>query len=134
MQVIKKRAAHILYLLIGKLSFPPYIINCTTKISAIDPHHTIGFDIQSEFEAMAKKTVLKQLLKYAPLKTEFAVGISSDEKNNVVQFSAEADETPTVAVSDFEVVEDDNEYESNVDSDTGELTDLTGTPFEGMEG
>ena len=55
MQVIKKRAAHILYLLIGKLSFPPYILNCTTKISAIDPHHTIGFDIQSEFEAMAKK-------------------------------------------------------------------------------
>ena len=31
------------------------------------------------FEEMAKKTVLKKCLKYAPLKSEFARGISSDE-------------------------------------------------------
>lgn len=34
---------------------------------------------QTDFEAMAKKTVLKQLLKYAPLKTDFAKGVAEDE-------------------------------------------------------
>lgn len=34
---------------------------------------------QTNFEEMAKKTVLKKVLKYAPLKTEFARGIGADE-------------------------------------------------------
>ena len=34
---------------------------------------------QTNFEEMAKKTVLKKVLKYAPLKTEFVRGIASDE-------------------------------------------------------
>lgn len=34
---------------------------------------------QTNFEEMAKKTVLKKVLKYAPLKTEFVRGISVDE-------------------------------------------------------
>ena len=34
---------------------------------------------QTNFEEMAKKTVLKKALKYAPLKTEFMRGLTSDE-------------------------------------------------------
>lgn len=34
---------------------------------------------QTNFEEMAKKTVLKKLLKYAPLKTEFVKQVSQDE-------------------------------------------------------
>lgn len=40
---------------------------------------------QTNFEEMAKKTVLKKALKYAPLKTEFVRELSADEsiKNNI---------------------------------------------------
>lgn len=34
---------------------------------------------QTNFEEMAKKTILKRVLKYAPLKAEFAHGLSADE-------------------------------------------------------
>lgn len=33
---------------------------------------------ESDFDEMAKKTVLKKVLKYAPIKTEFARGVASD--------------------------------------------------------
>lgn len=40
---------------------------------------------QTDFESMAKKTVLKQALKYAPLKSDFVRGLAQDEtiKNDV---------------------------------------------------
>ncbi|MFR4400809.1 MAG: recombinase RecT, partial [Peptococcus niger] len=34
---------------------------------------------KTNFDEMAKKTVLKKVLKYAPIKTEFARGIAQDE-------------------------------------------------------
>ena len=34
---------------------------------------------QTNFDEMAKKTVVKKLLKYAPIKTEFMKAVSADE-------------------------------------------------------
>lgn len=84
---------------------------------------------QTDFEAMAKKTVLKQLLKYAPLKTEFARGIATDEKTAVIEIDTNnSDETPIITTTDFDVSEDEV---YDVDVETGEIKDnFVGTPFE----
>ena len=63
---------------------------------------------QTAFEEMAKKTVIKQLLKYAPLKSEFARGIATDEANNTL--SVEEDDA-VIITSDY----------IEVDEETGEI-------------
>lgn len=67
---------------------------------------------QTNFEEMAKKTVLKKALKYAPLKTEFVRGLSADEtiKSDISE--------DMFSVPDETVIEADG-YE--VDGDTGEV-------------
>jgi len=69
---------------------------------------------QTNFEEMAKKTLIKRVLKYAPLKSEFARGISADGtvRNEVSDdmFSVPA----TYIESDGEVV----------DASTGEVLDV----------
>lgn len=54
---------------------------------------------QTDFDAMAKKTVLKQALKYAPIKTEFVKQVQTDEtvKSHISDaMEDEPDETITI--------------------------------------
>lgn len=67
---------------------------------------------KTNFEEMAKKTVLKKCLKYAPLKSEFARGYSADET-----IKAELD-------ADMFMVPDQTYYEAEaveVNAETGEV-------------
>lgn len=78
---------------------------------------------KTNFDAMAKKTVLKQCLKYAPLKTEFVREVASDEtikhydKNTDMNIMDAPDETEPITI-DAEPVE---EVPKNVDPETGEI-------------
>lgn len=67
---------------------------------------------KTNFEEMAKKTVLKRVLKYAPLKTDFVKAAIQDEviKNEI---SDDMYSVPNETVIEAEVIE--------VDADTGEV-------------
>lgn len=58
---------------------------------------------QTNFEEMAKKTVLKRALKYAPLKTDFARAVASDE---TVKETISDDMTLEMVTVDGEAVEE----------------------------
>ena len=98
----------------------------------------------TNFDEMAKKTVLKACLKYAPIKTEFTRALSTDEtiKTEITaDMTAAADETDYIEAEAIEVTEDDvisseeaqqsrpNKFTSgtsqdippNVDPETGEI-------------
>ena len=73
----------------------------------------------TNFNAMAKKTLLKQILKYAPLKTEFVRGITQDETiHDTIGADMTLEETRQVE-SDGEI----SETVEYVDTETGEVTD-----------
>ncbi|OHW62191.1 recombination and repair protein RecT [Andreesenia angusta] len=76
---------------------------------------------KTDFEAMAKKTVLKQLLKYAPIKVEFQREIAQDAtiKTEIAEDMTEVPEEMVEA--EYEVVEQNTMAED---------ADLKGTPFE----
>lgn len=46
---------------------------------------------ETDFDEMAKKTVLKKVMKYAPLKTEFARAVASDESVKTIKMDEPAD-------------------------------------------
>lgn len=73
---------------------------------------------KTDFDAMAKKTLIKQTLKYAPISVELLEQISADETvKNVSIEQANSD--------DFEInlVQDEAQQAPEVDNETGEVID-----------
>lgn len=68
---------------------------------------------QTEFDEMAKKTVLKKLLKYMPLKTEFVRAVTQDE--TIKEFDSATDNNMADKPSDY------IEAEFNINEETGEV-------------
>lgn len=95
-----------------KLIHKPAMTDRGTPIAYYAVYHTK--DGGGNFEEMAKKTVLKKLLKYAPLKTEFVRAVATDEtvKSNIMPDmadqpnemdyaeAAEVQEEPVAAIED----------------------------------
>lgn len=73
----------------------------------------------TNFDAMAKKTVLKRALKYAPLKTEFARALSQDNTIKTTIAPDMANEPDETNYTDIEA----EPVPDNVDPKTGEVHD-----------
>jgi recombination protein RecT len=74
---------------------------------------------RSNFDEMAKKTVLKRALKYAPLKSDFVRGVAQDETIKA-ELSDEMYAVPDETVFEAEGEEIDS---TSVDTETGEVID-----------
>lgn len=71
---------------------------------------------QTNFEEMAKKTVLKRVLKYAPLKSDFIRGVSCDGT-----VKSELNEDMYTVPTTYVEVDPDSYEEISVDQETGEV-------------
>ena len=74
---------------------------------------------KKNFEEMAKKTVLKKALKYAPLKSDFVRGVSSDEsiKYEIEEDMSEVHNEKVIEVEAVSVDEATGEVFGNIDED-----------------
>lgn len=65
---------------------------------------------QTNFEEMAKKTVLKKVLKYAPLKSDFVRGMAADEtiKSSIAEDMSEVPDETVIEVTGSTVETDEN--------------------------
>ena len=74
---------------------------------------------QTNFDEMAKKTVLKKCLKYAPMKSEFARGVESDGsvKNSIAEDMSEVQDESIVYEVNGETGEIVGEKEAGADAD-----------------
>lgn len=91
--------------------------DCRKHAQAYSKAYTSGYSSpwKTNFEEMCKKTVLKKVLKYAPLKSDFVRGVAQDET-----IKTEIDED-MYSVGNTIVVED-----YSVDDGTGEVTESDG--------
>lgn len=73
----------------------------------------------NNYDSMAKKTVLKQLLKYAPIKTEFVRGLTTDETIKNLDTNSKDDEIDIISMPSEPI-----EVEASViDEKTGEINE-----------
>jgi recombination protein RecT len=72
---------------------------------------------------MAKKTVIKKVLKYAPIKTEFVRAMAADEtiKTTIAPDMVDEQDETVITVDAEEVQEPAPEAPQNVDTETGEI-------------
>lgn len=78
---------------------------------------------KTDFDEMAKKTVLKKVMKYAPLKTEFARAVASDESVKTMKMDEPADmlDAPNEIYTIENEPDKSEEAPQGVDSETGEV-------------
>lgn len=76
---------------------------------------------QTDFDEMAKKTVLKKVLKYAPLKTEFARAVATDETVKSTLSDNMADEPNEMYTTIDNEPDESEEAPQGVDPETGEV-------------
>ena len=78
---------------------------------------------KTDFDEMAKKTVLKKVLKYAPLKTEFARAVASDESVKTIKMDEPADmlDAPNEIYTIENEPDKPEEVPQGVDPETGEV-------------
>ena len=70
---------------------------------------------KDNFDEMAKKTLIKKVLKYAPIKTEFVKQVTKDETIKTAIAENMQDEPDETIYTEYEVVEE------TVDQETGEI-------------
>lgn len=78
---------------------------------------------KTDFDEMSKKTVLKKVLKYAPLKTEFARAVASDESVKTMKMDEPADmlDAPNEIYTIDNEPDESEEAPQGVNTETGEV-------------